>query len=760
MSRRLECPPIAYKGIRMVSREKEPAAAMAERELTLPRGPRKKAKAGPPAQRVNLNKARTKWFGARVTWPMREAPLRKLQAERARADKSLRAARGLAPWSLAGPTNIGGRCTSLVCDPADSDHLWIGSAGGGVWTSHDAGHNWQAQWPETAPLQIGSLSIDPSNPKTLYCGTGEANMSADSYPGDGIYRSVDGGGRWELWASSVKTGIPRRVGTIAVDPADPHHVLVGGVGLDKVSSERDFGGLYTTRDDGATWVRESFVSSGNYWCHKIVFDQKTPRRIFVTVTNQGLAGGIYRSNDGGATWTHLHVGLPRADRMGRTALAVAPSNPDVVYCICADAAGNDDRVLGVFRSADGGDTWTRVSHRYFLTEGQMSYGSALAVHPTDPNRVICGGVDLHATHDGGKTWAKVSHWDAERGKSTYAHADHHMLVMPADRPGRVFSANDGGMDLSEDMGRAWTNRSAGLAVTMYYDIDVAQGDVRVFGGGAQDNGTLITTTGRVDDAFELMGGDGGWMVIDPNDSGHIYASAYNCDIARVRNGKWIDASPKISQGEKESVWMVYITIDPNDSDRVFTGTKRMFRTDNDGVTWRALTPTLDGSPVTAIEVASANSSTVYVGTENGAFFRSLDGGDTWSANLAGAMPGVTITRIETHPTNADLVFVSLANFGNSHVFMSSDAGAKWTDIDRRKLPDVPHHAVLTRSDAPDEIWVSNDAGVFLSRNAGKSWQKATDNLPPAMVVDLVYHRTSKTLFAATYGRSIWKRQLA
>jgi len=585
-------------------------------------------------------------------------------------------------------------------------------------------------------------------------------LSADSYPGDGIYRSSDGGAKWVLWASSVKSGIPRRIGAIAVNPTDANHVLVGGVGFDRVSADRDLGGLYSSRDDGQTWLRETFVSAGNYWCHKIVFDPKTPGRIYITVTSQGMAGGIYRSDDSGATWKHLGKGLPRADRIGRTALALAPSNTSIVYCICADAAGNDDGVLGVFRSADSGETWASIGRTHFAKEGQMSYGSSLAVHPTDPNCVLCGGVDLHGTRDGGKTWTVLSHWDAKRGSKTYAHADHHMLVMPVDKPGRVFSANDGGMDLSESSGKAWTNRSAGLAVTMYYDIDVSQTDVRLFGGGSQDNGTLVTTTGRPDDAFEMMGGDGGWMVIDRNDSGHLYASAYNCDIARLRNRKWIDASPAISKAEKESVWMVFICIDPNNSNTVFTGTKRVLRSLDDGVTWTALTPTLDGSAISAIEVAVANSKAVYVGTENGGFFRSMDGGATWSANLAGAMPGVTITRIETHPTNAKLVLVTLANFGNSHVYRSSDAGATWTDIDGGKLPDVPHHAVLIRSDAPDEIWVCNDAGVHLSRNGGQSWLRATDNLPPAMVVDLVYHRGTKTIFAATYGRSIWKRQLS
>jgi len=205
-------------------------------EPSIPRGPRKRAGSGPRAPRVSLHKARAAWFGARVTWPFREAPLPILQAERARARERLEAATNLEPWTLAGPTNIGGRCTALVCEPGRSDHVWIGSAGGGVWASADGGRHWRESWTEHAPLQIGSLALDPSNPKTLYCGTGEANLSVDSYPGDGIYRSLDAGVHWERWAAAGAStvAIPRRIGAIAVDPTDPDHVMVGGVGYGKV----------------------------------------------------------------------------------------------------------------------------------------------------------------------------------------------------------------------------------------------------------------------------------------------------------------------------------------------------------------------------------------------------------------------------------------------------------------------------------------------------------------------------------------------
>lgn len=730
--------------------------------IQLLRGPGKARLPGRSKARTSRHKRRVAWFGARVTWPLREAPLKRLQTERKRVQKSLpqAAPAAAARWQLAGPTNIGGRCTALVCDPANPDRLWIGSAGGGVWASTDAGRNWKFRWRANGPLQIGALAMDPAKPTTLYCGTGEANLSADSYPGDGVYRSTNGGLSWSAWALSARNGIPRRVGTIAVDPFDARHVLVGGVGYDRVSPAGDLGGLFTTRDGGTTWARESFVSTGNYWCHKVVFDPSRAGRVFATVTEQGMASGIWRSTDGGRSWQQLRAGLPSPDRIGRTSLAISPSKPRVIFAICADAADQDDGVLGVFKSINGGDSWTNVAGGHFADEGQMSYGNAIAVHPTDSDHVVCGGVDLHRTQNGGKTWFVASHWDAKRDTPTYAHADHHIVMMPAARPGRVYSANDGGLDVSEDGGRTWSNRSRGLSVTMYYDLDVAQSDVRLFGGGAQDNGTLVTTTGALDDAFELLGGDGGWMVVDPNEAGHIVASYQFGGMYRFRNGTSRNISPPFKPQESGGIWMVYITIDPNNSNTLYTGNQRVYRSRNDGLSWDALTPVLDNSPITAIEVAPANSKHIYVGTENGGFFRSLDGGATWTANLGGGtLPGVTITRIETAPGDARDVVVTVANFGNRHVFRSTDSGTSWIDIDGGRLPDVPHHALLIRPDRPSELWVCNDAGVFLSNDGGATWRNATGNLPPVMVVDLVFHAASKTLLAATYGRSIWRLKL-
>jgi len=692
---------------------------------------------------------------------MREAATATLIRERGRARRQLAAAPLASQWELAGPTNIGGRCTSLVCDPTNADKILVGAAGGGVWGSDDGGVTWNERWRANAPLEVGALALDPSNPATVYCGTGEANLSADSYAGDGVYRSTNGGTTWQAWASSTTKGVPRRVGAIAVDPFDPKHVLVGGIGYGRVAADNDFGGLHETTDDGASWGRMTFISSQNYWCHCVVFHPLVRDVVFATFTGPGSKSGIYRSQDGGTNWTQLTQGLPATERIGRTMLALAPSSPDQIWAIVADASsGTEDGVLGVFRSTDRGDSWANVAGHHFDQEGQMSYGNAIAVHPTDPMTVICGGVDLHVTKNGGTTWKVASHWDADRGTATYAHADHHALVMPTSAPGRIYSANDGGVDRSDDGGGTWSNRSAGLAVTMFYDIDCAQTTATLYGGGAQDNGTLITKDGKADTFSELLGGDGGWMIVDPKSAGHIYASYQYGGMYRFRNGSYKKVSPPFKQEDMGGVWMVYTTFDPKNSNTVYTGNQRVYRTKNDGQSWAALTPVLDGSPISAIEVAPANTKTVYVGTENGGLFRTLDGGTQWSANLSSPeLPGVMITRIETNPSDARDVYVTVGNFGNSHVFRSKDGGSTWTDIDNGKLPDVPHHALLIRPDKPSELYVCNDAGVFLTKNNGTTWTNATSNLPNVSVVDLVFQASTKQLLAATYGRSIWRLKL-
>lgn len=689
-----------------------------------------------------------------AAWPRREAPVATLVAERARGRAEAAPAPGESTWELIGPTNIGGRMTCVACHPKDASRIWAGAAGGGVWYSGDAGKTWTSQWHDQESLNIGSIAIDPLAPDTIYAGTGEANLSLDSYPGVGLYRTTDAGTTWELLASSPTSGLPRRIGVIAIDPFDSAHIRIGGLGHQPEDDESSsLGGMWTSHDRGATWIRETFISAFNYWCHAIVFDPATEGRIFATFTERGAKNGIWRTQDGGAAWDHLTDGLPQPSKMERTAIAVAPSEPSVVY---AQTSSASDHVLGLFRSRDGGDTWEEVGGRHFQAEGQMKYGNSIAIHPTKADWVLCGGVDLHSTRDGGRTWAKVTRWNAKRGTSHYAHADHHALAFPAAKPGRVYDMNDGGMDVSEDGGSTWTNRSSGLATTMFYDVDIAQSDSRVFGGGSQDNGTIITSNGQPDEFFEIDGGDGGWMIIDPTTRDHLFASVYNVQVDRFRaSSGWKDVSPP--EPNPGDFWMVYLDLDPAKPTTVFVGTSRVWRSKNDGDSWVDVSGVLDGSTITAVDVARSDSKRIYVGTENGGVFRSMDGGTRWSGNLASAaLPGLTITRIESNPKDADVVYLSVGGFGKRHIFRSSDGADSWRNLDEGRLPAVPYRAVVVPTAHPRTVYVAGDAGVFVSGDEGATWRNLTRNLPNVSFVDLVFHDADQTLVAATYGRSLWR----
>jgi photosystem II stability/assembly factor-like uncharacterized protein len=658
---------------------------------------------------------------------------------------------GATAWELVGPTNVGGRMTSIVCASKKSNTIWAGAAGGGVWRSDDGGRHWRALWHSEPTLNIGSLAVDPTNQSIVYCGTGEANLSADSYPGVGIFRSVDGGDSWRILVPAEVAGIPTRIGCLVIDPFDTSHLCLGGVAHTTGGSD----GMFVSRDGGVSWARQAFPGSGPYRCHAIVFHPTARDTMFATISARGSQNGIWKSANGGASWTQLKTGLPSPERIGRTSLAIAPSNPSIIYALASDQR---EGVLGVFRSDNGGERWTNVAGTHFADEGQMSYGNTIAVHPSNPDHVLCGGVDLHLTRDGGRTWVRATRWDDQRGQPKYAHADHHCLLMPADQPGLVYDMNDGGMDVSLDGGLTWENRSNDLAVSMFYDVDVAQSDGRMFGGGLQDNGTNITLTGKPDDFAEITGGDGGWMLIDPGDAGHLYTTSQNMSVNRFRSSDgWADVSPPASKSEQNAVWMVFLEFDPNDSRTVFAGGLRVWRTKDDGKNWLAVSPELDGSPISAVEIARANPKMVYVGTEKGGVFRSDDGGDSWSDDLASpVLPGFTITRILTSPANAQTVYATIANFGASHVFCSKDAGATWTDIDRGRLPDAPHHALAIPATRPATLYVCSDAGVYVSANAGQDWENLTGNLPTVPIVDLVYHEADVTLTAASYGRSIWR----
>jgi len=275
--------------------------------------------------------------------------------------------------------------------------------------------------------------------------------------------------------------------------------------------------------------------------------------------------------------------------------------------------------------------------------------------------------------------------------------------------------------------------------------------LRFLGGGAQDNGTPICQTGQPGDFKDFTDGDGGWIVYHPSVANHLFVSSQGLRIVRHRpTDGWQEVSPdhNLFAQNEAMPWMAYVAIDQKTPRTLFTGTNRVWRTRDDGDAWVPVSPFFKGV-ISAIDVAAADSRRIYVGTVAGTFHRSTDGGTTWSGNVASAvLPGFQITRIESSPLDADDVIVTIAMFQCSHVFRSRDGGSSWTDLDRGRLPDVPHHSVAIPSTHPGEVYVANDVGVFVSPDFGETWSDLTAALPHVSVVDLVYHTATDTLYAA------------
>ena len=715
--------------------------------------PRKRRVQKADESSISTHKARASWFNAREAWPMREAPVSRLLAARAHAGNTMQQLPGTSAWEEAGPINVGGRTTSIAVDPGNVDRLWVGAAGGGVWFSANGGASWTPQWHDEPTLNIGALCLDPSDSDRIYCGTGEANLSADSHAGVGLYRSIDGGGHWHLLAAADAHGLPRRIGRIAVDPFDSNRIFVAGVG----HRLEDARGLFVSTDAGMSWARVSGILAAPFHCHEVVFHPSQIGTVYATVDAVGMSSGVWRSTDSGLTWNHLQSGLPGGSFVRRISLAIAPSDPRVIYAQIATPRG---KVEGVYRSANGGNTWKSIGGTHFSTERQMNYNNTISVDPTDPNIVVCGGVDLHHTKNGGNTWKKITRWFARRGTDTdYAHADQHAVVHPSGQAGLLYAVNDGGLDVSLDGGQVWENRSVGLATNMFYDLACAATDVNFFGGGMQDNGTWLTADGKPDSFFETTGGDGGFLAIDPNDASHLYTSSQFMRLNRFRSTDgWAQDIGPNETGPRP--WMAFIAMDPGRPKRVFVASQRVWRSVNDGSSWADVSGILDGSFVTCIEISRADTDRIYVGTENGGIFKSENGGTSWSGNIASsALPGLTITRMRTPADDAEVVYATVGNFGNSHLFRSTDGGAIWEDVDGGNLPDAPHHGIVIPSHDAESIYVCSDAGVFRSKDAGATWNNMSGKLPTVMVIDLVLHESTKTLFVATYGRSIWRLDL-
>lgn len=709
------------------------------------------------------------WFALQRVYPHTSLDLATLDKSARDQAVKLASARppGLAAaaWTALGPANIGGRITDLAVDPTHANTLFAGAATGGVWKSTDAGATFSPAWSSANPPAIGALAMTSTG--VLYAGTGEANPGGGSvtFAGNGVYRSTDGG---VTWTQSGLAG-SARIGRLAIDPTNANRVFAAATGNLFVPGGTR--GLYRTTDGGTTWQLVLAGANSTTGAVDVAIDPANPNRVYAAMWDNsrqpgvriygGTGSGIYRSTDGGGTWTRLGGGLPAASsNLGRMSVALAPNTPTRLYAMAVDTSGD---FTGFWTSANGGDTWTAITNTSYLSSSQSTYGwwfGRIWVDPANAQHVFVPGVPMLETLDAGATW--------RRNSSTF-HADQHAIAWDPASSGRVYLGNDGGVYRSQANGSltgAWT-KGTYQPFNQFYSVAVSRQDITRVLGGAQDNGSLRSWGSTAWNS--INGGDGTTNLIDPTNQNKVYTCSQYGACSKSTTGGGSLSSFGSTTSDRRG-WLTPVVFDPSNPAIMYYGGNRLNRSTNSAVSFTVISPDLsrgvggtDGYPfgtITTVAVAKTSAATIYVGTDDGRMWITRNTGGSWTEITTG-LPNRWITRVAVDPGNADLAYVTVSGYRNgeatAHVFRTANGGSTWTDISGN-LPDAPVNVVVLDPLTPSKLYVGTDVGVFTTTNGGTTWTPVGTGLPstPIIDVDAVASGGATVLTAATFGLGMYR----
>jgi photosystem II stability/assembly factor-like uncharacterized protein len=690
---------------------------------------------------------------------------------------------GLALRDL-GPALTSGRIGDLAVDPVRKGTYYVAVASGGVWKTTNWGTTFEPVFDSEGAFSIGCVTLDPTNPLVVWVGTGENNSQRSVGYGDGVYRSPDGGKTWE------NVGLPasEHVGKILVHPKDGKTVYVAAQG--PLWADGGDRGLYKTTDGGKTW-KAVLAISPKTGVSDVWMDPRDPevlyatayqrRRHVFTLINGGPEGGIHKSTDGGATWTKLTNGLPKGD-VGRIGLAIPPTAPDTVYAL-VEARGKDG---GFYRSLDGGMSWEK---RGEYATGSAQYYQELFPDPHDASRVYSMDVYMKVTEDGGKTWTNAG----EKAK----HVDNHALWIDPENPDHLLNGNDGGIYETWDRCATWQFK-ANLPVTQFYRVavDDAAPFYNVY-GGTQDNFTLGGPSRtdnahgiRNEDWFVTQQGDGFVAAIEPGNPDIVYSEAQHGALVRFdrKTGEQVDVQPQASPDEAPLRWNwdSPLLISPHKPTRLWFAAQRVFRSEDRGNSWKAVSPDLTRQvdrnrlpvmgKVWSVDAVAKNASTsfwgnivslaespkkedlVYAGTDDGLVQVTEDGGATWRkvATFPGVPEMTYVADLAPSPHEAGVVYAAFDNHKRGdfkpYLLKSADRGKTWVSV----AGDLPARGtVYTVAEDPKKpglLYCGTEFGLFFSHDGGKRWVQLKGGMPVVNVRDLALQEREDALVAATFGR--------
>ena len=706
-------------------------------------------------------------------------------------------------WRMLGPFR-GGRVDAVCGVPGRPDEFYFGHVNGGVWKTIDAGRTWSPIFDDQPVASIGALAVAPSAPDVIYVGSGESTLRDSTGFGNGVYKSTDAGRTW----THLGLSDTQHIGKIAVDPKNPDVVFVAAIGhLYAANAER---GVFRSRDGGRTWQKVLYKDE-NVGAVEVVIDPTDSRVVyaglwntrrppwFVYATTNGPGGGIHKSTDGGSTWHQLTVGLPAAG-IGRTGIAVAPSNPQRVYavvdCLVRDPAAppppppEPGRPAqpppgqgGVFRSDDAGATWRRVGADQALW-GRGWYFEKIAVDPKDPDIVYVPNVAVNRSRDGGATW------DVIRGSP--GGDDYHQVWIAPDNPDLLIVASDQGTIITRNARTAdpramtwssWLNQPTAQIYHASVDYRFPYWVV----GAQQDSGAVaVRSRGKFAQIsqrdWEPIGaaGESGYAMGDPLHPGIIYGGEGSRWDLENNLSVPNTAAPKGTETDRAD-WTQPLVLSPADPHALYYASQFLFKTTDGARTWTQISkdltrpdpgipPNLDATAaaatdrtgkrgvIYAVALSPLRAPMIWIGTDDGLIQLTTDDGTTWRDVTPSAMTAWSrVTGIEASHFDADTAYASVDRHQLQdfvpYIYRTRDRGRTWQLI-TAGLPDgVYVHVVKEDLVRRGLLFAGTERGAFVSFDDGDHWQPLQRNLPVTSVRDFVVY--GNDLIVATHGRGFW-----
>jgi photosystem II stability/assembly factor-like uncharacterized protein len=688
-------------------------------------------------------------------------------------------------WRNIGP-NRGGRSIAVAGSAARPNEYYFGAVGGGLWKTTDGGTSWKPVTDgKVDNSAVGGVAVCEANPDVVFFTTGETELRGNIMPGNGVYKSSDGGKTWR----SAGLQAVRNFSRVRIDPTDCNHVLVGGFGhYGAPNPER---GVYLSRDGGQTW-KKTLYRDPNTGAIDISIDPRNPNIIYAALweawrkpwgmSSGGPGSGLFKSSDGGEAWTELthNPGMP-AGIDGKIGVSVSPVDDSRVYAIVENANG------GVFVSDDAGKTWRKTNDSRDLRQRAFYY-TRITADPKIKDRVYVTNVDFFRSDDGGKTFPT---------KIKPPHGDNHDLWIAPNDNQRMIEANDGGASVSVNGGKSWTSEAYPTAQIYRVTIDH---HFPYFACGAQQDNTTIcvpskdwkqmNVLGR-QYGFAVGGGESGYVANDPRNPNIYYAGSYGGELTRFdySNGQerainvLLDNPMGYSAKDltERFQWTFPIVFDPNDPGTLYVASQHVWKTTDEGQSWQKISPDLtrndpatlgpSGGPITldqsgvetygtvfALTPSRLERGLIWAGSDDGLVHITRDGGKTWQNVTPRGIPKyLKITTIEDSPTRPGTAFLTGQNYLlddlHPYVLKTIDYGRHWTNIANGIPADEIAHSIREDTVRPGLLYLGTERGVWMSFNDGQSWQKLQRNLPVTQVADLAV--TDHDLVIATHGRSFW-----